>query len=310
MMRIRRWSALVAVAAGLVAQSGCATSSGPVSDQSSAASSKFYSPIEPLSPSLAIKASMAVGMSLEKRGDDEAALGQFEKVLERDPDNAVALQHLATIRDRRCEFSEAEKVYQKLAKVRPRDSNVFSDWGYSHYLRNNWVDAEKQLRHALELNSHNEHAHCNLGLVLGQQGKFPEALREFQAAPMSEAEAHCNLAFVYWSQNKIDDAQRECRLARQMDPQCVQAKDLLARLEAPRDGAQARASAAAGLPPVRYGQARMPGIVAGPATEVGRQSGRFDPNLSPAAAQAPSATGYAPNNFSATQGTPGITSFE
>jgi len=301
---------MVAVAAGLVVQCGCATTSGPAGDQSSSATPKFDSPIEPLSPSLAMKASMAVGMSLEKKGDDEAALGQFEKVLEHDPDNGVALQHLAAIRDRRCEFSEAERVYQKLAKVRPRDSNVYSDWGYSYYLRNNWTDAEKQLRHALELNSHNEHAHCNLGLVLGQQGRYPEAMREFQAAPMNEAEAHCNLAFVYWSQNKIDDAQRECRLARQMDPQCVQAKELLARLEAPRDGAQARASAAAGLPPVRYGQARMPGIVAEPGMDDARLGGRFDTNQSPPAVRAPSGSGYAPFKYSATEGTPGITSFE
>jgi Flp pilus assembly protein TadD len=310
MKRIREWAAVLGLATGLLAQWGCATPSGLYGDQKPAATSKVDSQIEQLSPSLAIKASMAVGLNLEKKGDDEAAIGQFEKVLEHDPENFAALQHLATIRDRRCEFGEAEKVYQKLAKARPRDSNVYSDWGYSHYLRNNWTEAEKQLRHALELNSHSELAHCNLGLVLGQQGRYPEALREFQAAPMSEAQAHCNLAFVYWSQNKVEDAQRECRLARQMEPQCIQAKELLARLDAPRDGAQARASAAAGLPPVRYGQARAPGIVAGSGMADGRPSGGFDATQAPAAARAPSATGYAPYTYSATGGVPGVTSLE
>jgi Flp pilus assembly protein TadD len=224
-------------------------------DQKNMNASAVESRPEQVPASLAIKASMAVGVSLERKGDDEAALEQFGKVLERDPNNVAALQHLAALHDHRCEFNEAEAVYQKLANARPRDADVYSDWGYSYYLRNNWPEAEKQLRRALELNSHHEHAHCNLGLVLGQQGRYPEALHEFQAAPMSEAEAHCNLAFVYWSQNKLEDAQRECRQSRQMDPRCAKAKELLARLEAPRDGMQARAAAAAGLPTPR--SARM-----------------------------------------------------
>jgi Flp pilus assembly protein TadD len=187
---------------------------------------------------------------------------------------------------------------------------LYSDWGYSYYLRNNWTEAEKQLRHSLELNAHNEHAHCNLGLVLGQQGRYPEALHEFQATPMSEAQARCNLAFVYWSQNKIEDAQRECRLARQMEPQCVQAKDLLARLEAPRDPMQARASAAAGLPPVRKGQDKTPGFSAQSGMANGRASGNAALPRDPAAARAFNGSGYAPYTYSASEGVPGVTSLE
>jgi Tfp pilus assembly protein PilF len=306
------WFAAVGLAGGFLAQCGCATpSSGVFTDQNTVTPlGVAAAKLEQVSPALAIKASMAVGMNLEKNGDDEAAIEQFNKVLERDPNHLAALQHLAALHDHRCEFNEADAVYQKLAKTHPRDADVFSDWGYSYYLRNNWPEAEKLLRRALELNSHHERAHCNLGLALGQQGRYPEALREFQAAPMNEAEAHCNLAFVYWSQNKLDDALRECRLARQMDPHCVKAKDLLARLEAPRYGMQARANAAAGLPVARVARTKAPASATAPGFTDARMSGYAPGPQSPATSDKSSDAGYKPFSYSASEGTPAITTLE
>jgi Flp pilus assembly protein TadD len=311
MTRLGSWIAAMGLASGFLVQCGCATPSGVFSDQNKAtASSVAAAKPEQVSPGLAIKASMAVGMNLEKNGDDEAAIEQFNKVLEREPNHLAALQHLAALHDHRCEFNEAEAVYQKLAKAHPRDADVFSDWGYSYYLRNNWPEAEKQLRRALELNSHHERAHCNLGLALGQQGRYPEALREFQAAPMSEAEAHCNLAFVYWSQNKLEDAQRECRLARQMDPRCVKAKDLLARLEAPRDGMQARANAAAGLPVARAARTKAPTSATTPGFSDGRMSGYAPGPQSSATSDRLNGAGYKPFSYSVPEETPAISTLE
>src|SRR5262245_17328871 len=154
----------------------------------------------------AAKASLAVAQNLDKNGSEAAAIEQYEKVQQLQPDNLQAAHRLAVLYDRQCNFPKAEAQYRKLAQARPRDADVFNDWGYSCYLRNQWGEAEKHFNHALVLDPEHQRARANLGLALGQQRRYDEALRTFRTAKLSEAEAHCNLAFIYWSQGKMDDA--------------------------------------------------------------------------------------------------------
>jgi Flp pilus assembly protein TadD len=183
-----------------------------------------------------IEAALAVARKLDAAGDDPGALEQYEKVAELDPANLLAARRLCALYDRRGDFRKAEEQYLKVEKARPNDADLYNDWGYSYFLRtgkDNWGKAEAKLRHALQLNPKHVLAHNNLGLVLGHQGRYDEALREFRAAGLNEAEAHCNLAFVYWGQYKLADAQRECRTARDLDPACTKAKEMLVQLELP-----------------------------------------------------------------------------
>src|SRR5262249_9711551 len=156
----------------------------------------------------------------------------------------IAWRRLAVLYDRKNEFSKSEAFYKKVAAALPRDADLLNDWGYSYYLRNNWTEAESKLRKALEIDRKHARAHSNLGLVLGQQGKYAEALSMFRESDISEAEAHCNLAFVYLTQGKFDDAKAECLQARKTDPSCSKAQEMLARLDQPPEtggGAAAKA---------------------------------------------------------------------
>jgi Tfp pilus assembly protein PilF len=173
---------------------------------------------------------------LDRAGDDESALQQYEHLLTLDPGNVTAMRRLCVLYDRQARWDKAEEFYKKLARSRPNDADLWSDWGYSFYLRageKNWTEAETRLRQALKINPKHERAHSNLGLVLGQLKRYPEAYQEFRAAQLNDAEAHCDLAFVYWTQNKMDEAKKECRKARDMDSSCLKARDMLATLEKP-----------------------------------------------------------------------------
>jgi Flp pilus assembly protein TadD len=178
---------------------------------------------------------------MDQAGNDEGALPEYEKVLELDRSNYAAMRRLCVLYDRRGgreDFKKAEELYRKVAAARPKDPDVWSDWGYSLFLRTdkenckeNWAEAEKKLRQALVLNPQHARAHTNLGLVLGQLDRFDEAYREFRAARLSEGEAHCDMAFVYWQKGRLEDAKQECRLARDKDPGLAKANDMLAVLE-------------------------------------------------------------------------------
>ncbi len=190
---------------------------------------------EELPKNEALHVCLTVARTMDQAGNDEGALEQWEKVEKLDPSNLEAARRLAVLYDRSSppDWARAEAEYRRMTKARPNDADLFSDWGYSFYLRNNWDEAEAKMRKALQLNAKHERAHGNLGLVLGQKDRPGDALKEFRAAGLSEAEAHCNLAFVYWSRGKLESAKQECRAARELDASCVKARDMLAMLEAP-----------------------------------------------------------------------------
>jgi type IV pilus assembly protein PilF len=228
-MTRRGLATTLAAAALLAGMSGCAATTA---SRQAAAAPASDAPAE-LTPDRALALSLKMAAGQEQAGNDAAAREELEKALHFDPNNATALHRLAVLYDKECEFGKAEATYRKLARATPKDAELFADWGYSFYLRNNWADSERQLRHALTLDPHNARACGNLGLTLGQTGRYEEALQAFRAAGIGEAEARCDVAFVYWSQGRLDDARRECRAAREQDGFCAKAKEMLARLDPP-----------------------------------------------------------------------------
>jgi Flp pilus assembly protein TadD len=184
-------------------------------------------------PSEVVRLCLTTGRVLDKHDDVPGAIAQYERVLKYDPNNYQAVRRLAVLYDRNIppDFSKAEAFYQRLAKHSPHDADVFNDWGYSYYLRTQLPEAEKHLRHALQIDPKHQRAHSNLGLVLGQQKRYQDAFEAFRDAGVSEAEAHSNLAFIYLSQNNREDARRECRIAQQLSPSCKPARAMLVKLD-------------------------------------------------------------------------------
>jgi Flp pilus assembly protein TadD len=181
-----------------------------------------------------VRLCLDAGREMDRAHNDEGSLDQYERVLSLDPSNFTAMRRLCVLYDRQARWDQAEAMYKKIAKIKPKDADIWSDWGYSFYLRagkKNWSEAENKLRYALQLDPQHARAHTNLGMVLGHLERYGEAYTEFRAAQLSEAEAHCDIAFVYWSQGKMDQAKHECRTAREMDSSCLKARDMLAALE-------------------------------------------------------------------------------
>jgi Flp pilus assembly protein TadD len=214
-----------------------------------------------LPPKQAASLCLAMAKKLEDSNDVNGAIDQYERVLQNDPDNHQVERRLAVLYDRKLppDFAKADLCYRKLVKLYPRDADLYNDWGYSYYLRHDKPDeAEKQLRKAIELDPKNQRARSNLGLVLGQKERYPEALQAFRDAGASEADAHCNLAFVYWTKGKLDEARRECQTAQQLNPACPKAGDMLAKLTAPPKGDRADEPARPRSPSPRAAGPRPP----------------------------------------------------
>ncbi|MBF8720768.1 MULTISPECIES: tetratricopeptide repeat protein [Pseudomonas] len=114
-------------------------------------------------------------MLAEKRDD----LPQMEKdlraIIEREPENAMALNALGyTLADRTTRYAEAKALIEKAHQLTPDDPAVLDSLGWVNYRLGNLDEAERLLRQALERFPDHEVA-AHLGEVLWANGKRREA---------------------------------------------------------------------------------------------------------------------------------------
>ena len=89
-----------------------------------------------------------------------------------------------------------------------------------------WRDSETLWKHALDCTSDNVRAHYNLGVTLGDQKRFGEAISHLQKAVEIDpdyVEAHYNLGLALVTQGQIDEAIVHFRRALEIDPRYVKA---------------------------------------------------------------------------------------
>ena len=114
-------------------------------------------------------------MLAEKRND----LAQMEKdlrlIIQRDPDNAMALNALGyTLSDRTTRYDEAKLLIEQAHQINPEDPAVLDSLGWVNFRLGNLDEAERLLRQALERFPDQEVA-AHLGEVLWAKGKQREA---------------------------------------------------------------------------------------------------------------------------------------
>ena len=114
-------------------------------------------------------------MLAEKRDD----LAQLERdlrfIIEREPDNSMALNALGyTLADRTERYAEAKELIEQALRLNPDDPAIIDSLGWVNYRMGDLDEAEQLLRRALELYPDAEVA-AHLGEVLWARGKQREA---------------------------------------------------------------------------------------------------------------------------------------
>lgn len=121
-------------------------------------------------------------MLAEKRGDLALLEEDLRFILEREPDNAMALNALGyTLADRTTRYAEAKQLIEQAHQLNPDDPAILDSLGWVNYRLGNLQEAERLLRKAMqEFPDHEVAAH--LGEVLWVQGKQKEARKLWREA--------------------------------------------------------------------------------------------------------------------------------
>lgn len=170
------------------------------------------------------------GRGMEKSGDFEKARKLYEGLRKQHPDNLELVHRLGVVADAERRHAEAEGMFQFVLQREPRNADVLADLGYCYFLQGQLTKGESALLKAVAAEPSNPRYRNNLGLVIGHQGRYEEALVHFQEAG-SDADAYYNLAFVYATKEQAEKAKQCFLLALNEDPTHGKAREALRSFE-------------------------------------------------------------------------------
>jgi len=116
-----------------------------------------------------------------------------------------AYHRLGVMAGKRGDFIVARDHFKQAAELGSTSAELLNDMGYNYYLMDELVEAETCFRESIKKDPDYKAAQNNLGLALGQQGKFEESYAVFSRVG-NEAQAHANMAYVYAQHRHLDQA--------------------------------------------------------------------------------------------------------
>jgi tetratricopeptide (TPR) repeat protein len=111
----------------------------------------------------------------------DEAIGEYQKCLQRIPNDPDALNNLGIALGKQGKFDEAIKCFTEALRIKP-DAAAHTNIGYALALQGNLDEAAVHLAEALRLDPHFAQAHYYFGQVLAQRGKINEAITHFEEA--------------------------------------------------------------------------------------------------------------------------------
>ena len=149
------------------------------------------------------------GLGFQRRAQFSEALREFDRALKEDPRHAGAHANLffsfLTLGD----LVKAEEHYQAAHRLDPRLHEIHHNLGILRTLQKRDREAEEAFRQALELNPFRADSHYLLGTILANAGQAEEAEKRFRLAIENRAQfmdAHFQLGLLFQKQGRDEEA--------------------------------------------------------------------------------------------------------
>jgi Tfp pilus assembly protein PilF len=134
----------------------------------------------------------------------DQAEADYQKILQRDQNNGLALANIAAIEMQENKLDAAEKHIKAALVQSPEDAYNLATLGFLKFRQQKYDDALDALSHAAKLDPQNPEIQNYLGVTLSHKGlraQAETALRKALQLDPNYAPAHNNIAVIYLSQN-------------------------------------------------------------------------------------------------------------
>jgi protein O-mannosyl-transferase len=174
-----------------------------------------------------------LGYALGRRGQLDAAITEHREAIRLKPSCIEAYNNLAMALLKKGQPDEAINECQEALRLRPDYPEAHNNLGIALVRKGRIDEAISHYRAAIRLKPDDADAHYNLGIALGRKGQIDGAISEFQAAVRlkpDNADAHTNLGVALGMQGQIAEAIRQLQEALRLKPDIVDARNNLARV--------------------------------------------------------------------------------
>ena len=145
------------------------------------------------------------------------------------PNNSEAYNLLGVCYDEKGQFKEAQDEYKKAIKLEPINARFLNNLGYSYYLTSNDKQAIKWYQKALKFTPDDRRIQNNIGLAFGRRGEYAKAKETFVKA-VGEHGALLNLGYIYSQQGRYQQAIEQFEAALQLQPNSLVTMTSLAQV--------------------------------------------------------------------------------
>ena len=150
-----------------------------------------------------------LGVVFLRKAQSAAALVEFQKALQINPDYADVEMNLGVVLQRSGDLDGAIRHTQKALQIDPDSPEALYNLGNLLLQRGHPDEGITYYRKALAIKPDYPEAHTNLGAALAQKGELDQAITEFDEALRLRpkyAEAHTDLGNALSSQRRFDEA--------------------------------------------------------------------------------------------------------
>jgi len=174
---------------------------------------------------------------LARKGDYAAALTEWRKAVELDPEDGKARYHLAFALDKQGELDEAIAQYQKAVEFDPNNAAAYSNLAVALTRAGKLADGIEAYGKSLAIDPKNALAEGNLAAALIQAGRTDEAVDHVNKALQLDpelADAHNMLGIILARAGRLDDAVAHLEKAVAVTPDSLEFRFNLGRVLAAR----------------------------------------------------------------------------
>lgn len=129
------------------------------------------------------------------QGDYVKAKKSFLNVLDEDKSRWQSINGLAIISDVDGDYEKSAELYRSALKLRPNDSGIMNNYGYSLIMSHKYAEAETILRDVNLQDQGNERTVNNLAIAIAWQKRYEEAVK-VAATQMKKYVAYNNIGYI------------------------------------------------------------------------------------------------------------------
>ena len=165
-------------------------------------------------------------VELGEKGEWEAAVAGWRKVLEIEPENAKAHNNLAAALLQQGALDDAIAHFRRATQIKPGFDRAHFNLGIALYQKGDLDQAIAHWRETVSINPEFAEAFSLMGIALAQEGKLDAAIACFQRALEVNpkfTEVHNELGMALFKQRKLKEAILHFREAVALNPRFAQA---------------------------------------------------------------------------------------